>query len=183
MAKQHTPIHASSRPMSPWSCTLAAAAIAFSSSPAWTAPRSANMSPDLEKQVKKYPKSPALKDVIVQFSSPNVDIGKVANVGKVKERLAGASSTLQQSLGKALKRDRKADGGGEPKPTHGDGAGAMTREQALRTLGLRADASEGEIDAALAKQAKHRTGLNGSDHAIAARIDAARDILRGKEGS
>ena len=27
------------------------------------------------------------------------------------------------------------------------------------------------------------TGLNGSDHAIAAKIDAARDILRGKEGS
>ena len=26
-------------------------------------------------------------------------------------------------------------------------------------------------------------GLNGSDHAIAARIDAAREILRGKEGA
>ena len=30
----------------------------------------------------------------------------------------------------------------------------MTREQALRTLGLRADATEGEIDAALAKETK-----------------------------
>src|SRR5262245_30660764 len=118
-----------------------------------------------------------------QARMASANIGKVANVGKVKERLAGASSTLQQSLGKALKRDRKADGGGQPKPTHSDGAQAMTREQALRTLGLRADASEGEIDAALAKQSKHRTGLNGSDHAIAAKMDAAREILRGKEGS
>ena len=71
---------------------------------------------------------------------------------------------------------------GRPKAAQGDGA--MTREQALSTLGLRSDATEHEIDAALAKQSKQRrTGLNGSDHAIAAKIDAARDILRGKEGS
>jgi curved DNA-binding protein CbpA len=51
-------------------------------------------------------------------------------------------------------------------------------------LGLRSDASEREIDAALAKQSKQRrTDLNGSDHAIAAKIDAAREILRGKEPS
>ena len=61
----------------------------------------------------------------------------------------------------------------------------MTREQALRTLGLEPDATEKEIDAALAEQELRRreSGLNGSDHAIAARIDAARDILRGKESS
>jgi len=36
----------------------------------------------------------------------------------------------------------------------------------------------------LAKVSKRRqSGLNGSDHAIAAKIDAAREILRGKEGS
>ena len=120
-------------------------------------------------------------------SAKGVGIGKMVDVSKVKGRLAGASSTLQQSLGKALKRDQKADAG-QSKATHGDGAGSstgsMTREQALRTLGLRSDATEGEIDAALAKQSTHRqSGLNGSDHAIAAKIDAARDILRGKEGS
>jgi hypothetical protein len=61
----------------------------------------------------------------------------------------------------------------------------MTREQALHTLGLEPDATEKEIDAALAAEELKRRqgGLNGSDHAIAARIDAARDILRGKEGS
>ena len=61
----------------------------------------------------------------------------------------------------------------------------MTREQALHTLGLEPDATEKEIDAALAAEELKRRqgGLNGSDHAIAARIDAAREILRGKEGS
>ena len=115
-------------------------------------------------------------------AAKGVDIGKVVDVSKVKERFAGASSSLQQSLGKVLKRDQKPDGG-QPKATHGDGAGEMTRDQALRTLGLRSDATEGEIDAALDKESKRRQTLNGSDHAIAAKIDAAREILRGKEGT
>jgi hypothetical protein len=61
----------------------------------------------------------------------------------------------------------------------------MTREQALSTLGLKAGATDTEIDAALAEEEHKRrqNGLNGSDHAIAARIDAAREILRGKEGA
>ena len=56
---------------------------------------------------------------------------------------------------------------------------------AMHTLGLEPDATEKEIDAALAAEELKRRqgGLNGSDHAIAARIDAAREILRGKEGS
>ena len=60
----------------------------------------------------------------------------------------------------------------------------MTREQALSTLGLEAGATDKQIDAALAEEERKRRhdGLNGSDHAIAARIDAAREILRGKEG-
>jgi YidC/Oxa1 family membrane protein insertase len=108
---------------------------------------------------------------------------KGVDMSKVKERIAGASSAVQQSLGKALKRDQKADGG-PPQAARDDGARSMTREQALRTLGLRSDATEGEIDAALAKESKRRqTGLNGSDHAIAAKLDAAREILRGKEGA
>jgi YidC/Oxa1 family membrane protein insertase len=108
---------------------------------------------------------------------------KTFDVGKVKERIAGASSALPQSLGKALKRGKAGDGG-QPKATGDGGAQSMTREQALRTLGLRSDATEVEIDAALAKETKRRqSGLNGSDHVIAAKIDAAREILRGKEGS
>jgi YidC/Oxa1 family membrane protein insertase len=58
----------------------------------------------------------------------------------------------------------------------------MTREQALRTLGLDADATAAEIELALAQAAPGKQpGLNGSDHAIAAKIDEARHILSGKE--
>jgi hypothetical protein len=56
----------------------------------------------------------------------------------------------------------------------------MTREQALRTLGLEADASEFEIDTAIKAMKGGSNGLNGSDHAVAARLDAAREVLRGK---
>jgi hypothetical protein len=101
---------------------------------------------------------------------------------------------LPQSLTKALQRGE----GKGAKGTRGTQTGmaraanegrhetearreTMTREQALRTLGLEPDATEKEIDAALAEQKE--SALNGSDHAIAARIDAARDILRGKESS
>jgi YidC/Oxa1 family membrane protein insertase len=105
------------------------------------------------------------------------------DVGQIKDRLAGATSALQQSLSKALKRDSKPAAGGS-KSARYDGDGAMTREQALRTLGLDADATEGDIDAALAKGSKRRQpGLNGSDHALAAKMEEARQILRGKESS
>ncbi len=56
----------------------------------------------------------------------------------------------------------------------------MTRAQALQALGLDADASEREIDAALKSLKGRSNGLNGSDHAIAAKLDAAREVLRGK---
>jgi hypothetical protein len=60
----------------------------------------------------------------------------------------------------------------------------MTREQALRTLGLDADATAAEIELALAKaEPDKQQTLNGSDHAIAAKIDEARLILGGKEGT
>jgi hypothetical protein len=114
-------------------------------------------------------------------AAKGVDVGKAVDVGKMKERFAGASSSVQRSLGKVLKRGPRAEDG-PTKAAQGDGS--MTREQALSTLGLHSDASEREIDAALAKQSKQqRTDLNGSDHAIAAKIDAAREILRGRERS
>ncbi len=114
---------------------------------------------------------------------------KALDVGKLKERAASAATSakgnLSASLGKALQR------GAGAKDVSKDGGGAasakdeapMTREQALQTLGLDAGASERDIDAAL-KALKGRTGgLNGSDHAIAAKLNAAREVLRGKEGT
>jgi len=115
---------------------------------------------------------------------------KGLDVGKIKGHLASASGNLPQSMSKALKRD---DGKGANDNKKVGAARAanearretMTREQALRALGLEPDASEKDIDAALAEQElkRQRGGLNGSDHAIAAKIDAAREILRGKEGA
>jgi len=102
------------------------------------------------------------------------------DTSKLKERLGAATSALPQAFGK--KAGPKSDGG--PQSGEGGSDGPMTREQALHTLGLRSNATESEIDAALDRQLRrHQKGLNGSDHAIAAKIDEAREILRGKEGS
>jgi YidC/Oxa1 family membrane protein insertase len=66
----------------------------------------------------------------------------------------------------------------------GDGTGTteadakMTREQALKTLGLEADATLTEIDAAYRKHARQNGSLNGSG-----RLSQAHEVLRGKEGS
>jgi YidC/Oxa1 family membrane protein insertase len=69
----------------------------------------------------------------------------------------------------------------------GDGAAApqpepkvleMTREQALRTLGLQAGASASEIEAAYRARARQNGSLNGSE-----RLSRARDVLRGGGGS
>jgi len=123
---------------------------------------------------------------------------KSIDVGQLKARIGAASAGLPQTLGKVLKRgptkpandDAPAGEKSKSGPTSDhksdkDGnAAPMTREQALRTFGLQPDASETEIDAALDKETRRRQkGLNGSDHVIAAKLDAARDILRGKEGA
>jgi YidC/Oxa1 family membrane protein insertase len=113
-------------------------------------------------------------------SAKNVDMDKL------RGQIASASSKLPQSVGKVL---RRADGKSGPSASAPASTEArrspMTREQALSTLGLKAGATDTEIDAALAEEERKRrqNGLNGSDHAIAARIDAAREILRGKEGA
>jgi hypothetical protein len=60
----------------------------------------------------------------------------------------------------------------------------LTREEAVRALGLVRDASDIEIDDALGRVERNgKTGPNGSGQAIAARINEAREVLRGKEGS
>ncbi len=112
---------------------------------------------------------------------------KGLDVSKIKEHAVGAKDNLLASMGGLLQRGAGASAASDGQK--GGGAGSkdeapMTREQALRTLGLEADASERDIDAALGKAQKSRPkGLNGSDHAIAAKLAAAREALRGKEGS
>ena len=124
-------------------------------------------------------------------AAKGLDMGKVG--GRIKGHIAGASSKLPPSVGKMLTRgnngkdakDGKSGTVGSARAATETRRESMTREQALHALGLEPDATEKEIDAALAAEELKRRqgGLNGSDHAIAARIDAARDILRGKEGS
>jgi hypothetical protein len=54
----------------------------------------------------------------------------------------------------------------------------MTREQALRTLGLQPGATASEIEAAYRARARQNGSLNGSG-----KLSRARDVLRGGEGS
>jgi YidC/Oxa1 family membrane protein insertase len=117
-------------------------------------------------------------------AAKGLDIGS-----KLKGHIASASNKLPPSIGRALGRGDGKDGRsattGAARAANEARRAPMTREQALHTLGLEPDATEKEIDAALAAEELKRRqgGLNGSDHAIAARIDAAREILRGKEGA
>jgi YidC/Oxa1 family membrane protein insertase len=117
---------------------------------------------------------------------------KGLDASKIKGHIASASSRLPQSVSKVLQRgetkdakDSKSGKVGAARAANEARRETMTREQALRTLGLEQNASDKEIDAALTEQElkRRQAGLNGADHAIAAKIDAARNILRGKEGS
>jgi YidC/Oxa1 family membrane protein insertase len=117
---------------------------------------------------------------------------KGLDLGKLKGHITNASSKLPPSVGRALGRgdgkgakDGKSSTTGAARAANEARRTPMTRDQALHALGLEPDATEKEIDAALATEELKRRqgGLNGSDHAIAARIDAAREILRGKEGT
>jgi YidC/Oxa1 family membrane protein insertase len=99
-------------------------------------------------------------------------------MGNWKKPAAGTA----QGSGTALS-PRSA--GGESAPV-GDGGLAtasasrsdMTREQALKALGLEPGATATEIDAAYKKHARKNGSLNGSE-----RLNQAREVLRGKEGS
>ena len=132
------------------------------------------------------------KNLGVDKWKARLQAAKSIDTTKLRGHLASASNRLPQSLTKALQRGENksaeaARGGqtGMARAVNEARRETMTREQALRTLGLEPDATEKEIDDALAEEELRRreSALNGSDHAIAARIDAARDILRGKESS
>jgi YidC/Oxa1 family membrane protein insertase len=122
------------------------------------------------------------------------------DMGKLKERASSAKGNLSASVGKVLQRGGGSKGQAgtteqtaakEQREVAKDGGGAgiaeskaqgapMTREQALRALGLEADATDFEIDTALRTMKGRSNGLNGSDHAVPAKLDAAREALRGK---
>jgi YidC/Oxa1 family membrane protein insertase len=96
----------------------------------------------------------------------------------LKSRVGGVTAQVQ---GRLAKLRPQGGSGSTSEPAKSDKP--MTRDEALSALGLKPDATKTEIDAALESQEKrHQTGLNGSDHAIA-RMDEAREILRGKESS
>jgi YidC/Oxa1 family membrane protein insertase len=118
------------------------------------------------------------------------------DVGELKGKVGAASAAGAQSLGKALQRPSKPaetpkkpvaandDAGPRAEPPRTEPSQPlppMTREQALKVLGLASDATDFEINMALRDGDASR--LNGSDHAIPSKIDQAREILRGKAGS
>jgi YidC/Oxa1 family membrane protein insertase len=116
------------------------------------------------------------------------------DVSELKSKVGSASTAGAQSLGKALKRPSKpaeatkpvaandtAPRSEPPRAEPSQPLPPMTREQALKALGLESDATEFEINMALKDGDASR--LNGSDHAIPSKADQAREILRGKAGS
>jgi YidC/Oxa1 family membrane protein insertase len=116
------------------------------------------------------------------------------DVSGLKSKVGAASSAGAQSLGKALKRPSKPAAATKPAAANDEEPRVepkraepskplppMTREQALKVLGLASDATEFEINMALKDGDASR--LNGSDHAIPSKVDQAREILRGKAGS
>jgi len=128
------------------------------------------------------------KNLGVEKWKGRLAVAKGLDVGKLRERAAAMSGSLSQTVGKLVNRTSAPPAPPAPAASQaGDGASngdGMTREQALHALGLEPGASATEIDAALAKEGSRRqNGLNGSDHAIAAKIAQARDVLRGKEGA
>jgi YidC/Oxa1 family membrane protein insertase len=109
---------------------------------------------------------------------------KRLDVTTLKDRASGSAASLAQTLGGLRKRFDVTLGGDKGGKGGAAAAAAMTREQALRALGLEPGASQSEIETALRREADDRSNdLNGSDHAIASKIDQAREILRGKERS
>jgi YidC/Oxa1 family membrane protein insertase len=76
-----------------------------------------------------------------------------------------------------------SESGDRPRGPSGDGAAAvakpdMTREQALRTLGLKPGATLTQIEAAYRARARQKGGLNGSE-----KLSRAREVLRGGDGA
>jgi YidC/Oxa1 family membrane protein insertase len=129
---------------------------------------------------------------IMRKNDTEIHLWKNLGVDKWKGRVEAAKAFGTQKLARAMAGGNSKPAAAaapsprssSPKPRTANlvPEAPMTREQALRTLGLDADATAAEIELALAQAAPGKQpGLNGSDHAIAAKIDEARHILSGKE--
>jgi YidC/Oxa1 family membrane protein insertase len=120
--------------------------------------------------------------------------GVSAGASATKSAAESAGQNSGQSAGQSA--GRSVDGGALPEPDGsvgdnvekparpvaptGDGSAraakaTMTREQALKTLGLAPGATAAQIEAAYKARARQKGGLNGS-----ARLNQARDVLRGE---
>ena len=98
-------------------------------------------------------------------------------LGQSVSGLTQRSSASQSGSGASsadANKDASATDGGAGTAASAD----MTREQALKTLGLEPGATETEIDAAYTRQARKNGSLNGSE-----KLSQAREVLRGKEGA
>jgi YidC/Oxa1 family membrane protein insertase len=103
-----------------------------------------------------------------------------AGSARLSELTARASQVAAQLAGRLADRFARGGTGQSDQAARGPNA-PMTREDALRTLGLKLDATPGEIETALRRRSGR--GLNRLDAVRGADIDAACELLRGKEGS
>jgi YidC/Oxa1 family membrane protein insertase len=101
-----------------------------------------------------------------------------ASVRRGAEKLAQQVDGWKKTAAQKLQRPRAVSAPASGDGQAGDGASPptpeMTREQALRTLGLAAGATPGEIEAAYRARARQNGSLNGSE-----KLSRARDVLRG----
>jgi len=113
--------------------------------------------------------------------------GGSASVRRHAEKLTQRVDGWRKVVAQKLQRPRGASeppAGDRPRDGKpGDGEAVtpkadMTREQALRTLGLESGATVSEIEAAYKVRARQNGSLNGSE-----RLSRAREVLRGSEGS
>jgi YidC/Oxa1 family membrane protein insertase len=96
-------------------------------------------------------------------------------LGQSVSGLTKRPSTTQSGSG-ASSSDPK--GAAAPDQTGATASSDMTREQALKTLGLEPGATASEIDDAYKRHARKNGSLNGSE-----KLSQAREVLRGKEGA
>lgn len=116
-------------------------------------------------------------------SGEGIDVGGAVARGSAS--LRRGAEALGQRVGGGKKpgipdgpRSSAASDGGTTAAAASTSSSDMTREQALKTLGLEPGATATEIDAAYKKHTRQNGSLNGSEH-----LSQARDVLRGKEGA
>jgi YidC/Oxa1 family membrane protein insertase len=105
--------------------------------------------------------------------------GSDAGSTGLSELTARAGQVATQLAGRLAERFGRGRPTSDAEAT--DAKAPMTREEALRMLGLKLDATPGEIETALRREPLR--GLDGSDRAGGTDIAAARELLRGKPGS